>query len=323
MTWQVPWVISDVTEIPLEVARVLAYAATDGRAGVVEPGDLEVRALTIPGTFIRVLDGAFSAPNRFGGPGRPESYIGYNLGEDVVAAPANTTGAKIYRMVYAHILDPGQTGGGSVAGPVETRIIACGANDKRLQDVTGYANQSGIALARLEIPALTSTIQQNHIVDLRTKLRDNREKVVKVLNMPNGATENQASGTWNLFPNQATWTVDVPSWATRMSVIGHIDGMEIRGSTGQGWNGKMRIKTGATTYTSPTEINVVVAQGPKDTMGTLVADDLVVPKAERNTTQTFRFEAIKDGGAAGLWAAWGTVMVLDLTFYDSTESVDN
>lgn len=323
MTWQIPWVISDVTEIPLEVARVLAHAATDGRTGVVQPEDLEVRALTIPGTSIRVLPGAFSCPNRFGGPGRPESYIGYNLGEDVVSAPSNETLATAYHMVYAHIIDPGQTGSEPIAGPVETRIIACNANDKRLQDVTGYENKSGIALARLEIPASTATIEQEDIIDLREKLNEHREKVVKVVNLPNGATENSVAGTYGTFPNGATWQISVPEWATRMSVIGHIAGLEVRGTAGQSFNGKIRIKAGATTFTAPTEINVSVTSGTKDTVGTLVANDLKVPKDERDSTQTFRFEATKDGGAAGLWAAWGTVMVLDVTFYDSTESVDD
>lgn len=319
MTWQTPWVISGVTEVPLDVARVMAYAATGGAEGVIGAADLEVRQLATAGGSIRVLGGAFVALNRYAS-GSSQSYIGYNVGEATVAVSPNTGSTTRYDLVYAHITDPGQSGGGSTAAPVETRIIQSGVtvNTTQLNQVAGYANTAGYALARLAIPANTSAITQAMITDLRGVAQARRQTEVLVTNLT-GATSNQASGTWNLFPNQATWDVTIPSWATRMSVVAQVQGIEITGTSGQGFAGKFRVKA-ASQLSPETEFNLAITSGTKDTAGTLVAGDLPVTKATRGTSQVFRLEAIKSSGAAELKANAGTVIVLQVTFYVATES---
>lgn len=320
MAWQIPWIISGVTEVPLDVARVMSYAATGGQEGVIGPTDLQVKSLATPGSSVTVDTGAFVALNRYA-PGTTQSYIGYNVGQTTVAVPAAGVGGRV-DLLAAIVVDPGQTGGGATAGPVETRIIQnVGANVTALNQVAGYANVAGYALARIATPASGGAITQAMITDLRALSQPRRSRVVQILNMGPGSDENTVGASWGLFPNLATWSIDIPTWATRMAVIGHVAGLEVRGTTGNGWVGKMRAKAGASKYTQETDVNVTVASGAKSTVSSLIAGDMAVAPSERGTVGTFRFEAVKNSGQGTLYAQHGTVMVLEVTFYTATEVV--
>lgn len=172
MTWQEAWVTAGVTEVPLDVARAVAYVGVSGREGVVGHSDLLVSPTGTPSAAITVAPGVFVTTSRFLGAAY-ESYIGRNVSGAVTTAVSNTSATSRTDLVYAHITDPGQAGQPATAAPVETRIITgVSAGITRLQDVPGYANQSGYALARITRPANTTTVQASHITDLRELLED-------------------------------------------------------------------------------------------------------------------------------------------------------
>ncbi len=317
MAWQIPWVISGVTEIPLDVARVMAYSATGGQEGVIGSTDLQVKQVATPTTSVTVGGGAFVCLNRYQS-GTPQSYIGYNLGN--ITVPIVSAGATPRTdLVYAHIVDPGQTGGGSTAGPVETRVIqGVTSTVTQLNQVPGYANTAGLALARIAVPASGASITQAMITDLRALSQTKQADVVQVAAFASGSTERVVTSSWGAFPSEASWSVSVPAWATRMAVVGQVAGLEVRGTSGQPFAGAVRAKMGSQ-YSNTTDVNVTVTTGPRDTASTLVAGDRNVPTAERGTIQNFRLEAIKNSGAAGLYSQYGTVIVFNIKFYNGTE----
>lgn len=170
MTWDLPWVASGSAEIPLDVARAFTYAATDGYQGIIGPlysDVLKITATDTPSAAVETKAGAFVAVSQFVGVSN-ESYVGRNDATVSTAVPATTASSRS-DLVYAHITDPSQAGQPATAAPVETRVITNVASDTvSLNTVSGYENQTGLALARIDRPSGTATVQNSHIVDLRT-----------------------------------------------------------------------------------------------------------------------------------------------------------
>lgn len=317
MTWQTPWVISGVSEIPLEVARVLAYVATGGGEGVVSSTDLEIRQMTIAGTSIVTKGGAMACRSRFAGQSN-QSYIGQNIGDETTAVPANTGTSTRYDLVYAHVTDPGMPGQPTTALPVQTRIIQGVTNaTTSLSQVAGYETVTGLVLARLAIPGSTSTIQQSMITDLRQLVSSRRQTEVRMSQVASGVNAAKAPATYGTFPGGASWSIPVPTWATRMAVIGNVVQLEVRGATTDSMNGSLRISAGTVTIPEA-DFNLGVTAGSKDITNLIVAGDISIPSAMRGANQTFVFQARKNNGALDLYYVPGSTAVLQVTFYAST-----
>lgn len=174
MTWEIPWVIAGVDEVPLAVARTMAYVTTAGREGVVASSHLQVTQTSTPSGSIQVATGVLVANNKFNNAAF-ESYVGRNYSTTVTTSVPATGGTSRTDLIYAHITDPGQSGHyptePTVAAPIETRVITnVSPTITRLQDHPGYEKQSGLALARITRPANTTTVQTSHITDLRVLL---------------------------------------------------------------------------------------------------------------------------------------------------------
>lgn len=169
MTWDLPWVASGSAEIPLDVARAFTYAATGGVSGIIGQPFSDVLKITQTGSpsgSVLTLAGAFVAVSTFPG-SITESYVGRNDATVTTTVPPTTASSRS-DLVYAHITDPSQAGQPAVAAPVETRVITnVPANTTSLNSVSGYENQAGLALARIDRPAGTSTVTAAQIVDLR------------------------------------------------------------------------------------------------------------------------------------------------------------
>lgn len=323
MTWQIPWVISGISELPLDIARVMAYAATGGGEGIINATDLQVKALPTPGTSVTVGSGAFACLNRFGA-SVPQTYIGYNVGDDTVSIAAQGAGTR-YDLVYAHITDPGQPGNPATPAAVETRVIQNVASTvKKLSDVPGYAGKSGLALALIAIPPSTSIITQLMITDLRQLVAQKRESYLRILSLDGASTPNQAfntTGIWNTFPDQATWPIEIPSWATNMIISATANAVRAEGTTGGEWTGYARVRVGASTVSGNTYINSGINAGTVDTISYAMGTEKVIPTAMRGTTQTFLIENYKIGGSnATLWARAGTVVILNVLFFNRAET---
>lgn len=324
MTFRVPWVISDVTEVPLEVARMLAYAATGGSQGVVGPGDLQVRSLSTPGSSVRIAPGTFIALNNFPSNDN-QSYIGWNDGEITKAVTA-TGPATRSDLVYARIWDGGQTNGGTSG--IASVEIAQGVNPSTTTLEEVNANIAGVALARIDMPANTSTVDQAYITDLRKLVNPRRREIVRIHNMPDSSSvQNLTSASYVTWPSQATWSVEIPDWAVRAQLVVNIAGYQIyEGATTTGaslW-GKLRAGIG-TLYTAATDYNysVPAGLGKVDAGSTVIAGDLYIPAADRGTTKNMLIQGLRTSAtpsSACIRTNWGTVVVMQVIFYEDPDS---
>lgn len=217
MTWDsVPWFIGGGAQHSPEVARLLAYAATNGAEGVVSPGDLKVAPLDVPGASVRVLAGACLVPNRAAG-GIAQTYVGRNPSQDVVAIGATGSGAGRSDLVVARVEDPFMAGepwddpADPITGPyIFTRVISnVPAGTTRLQDVPGHAGESGIALARIDVPANTGAITTGMIKDLRKLAQARSSTAYDVQNPPAQDFVGRGEIEWHNWPSNAL-SVEIP-----------------------------------------------------------------------------------------------------------------
>lgn len=152
-----------------ETARLLAYAATGGIAGVAAASDLQITQLPTAGTSVRAASGGAVIPNLYPG-GSQQSYVGRAASTTDVPVTATGSGSGRVDLVIARIDDPQY--GGTI--PVDVTIGPYIRLDI-IQNVAAGSTTlpAGIAypaivLARLDIPASTATITTSMITDLRS-----------------------------------------------------------------------------------------------------------------------------------------------------------
>ena len=226
MAWDsVPWFIGGGAQHSPEVARLLSFAATSGAQGIVSAPDLKVTPTAVPGGGVVVAPGAALILNRATG-GASQTYVArLPIAETALVAPTSSAGRRS-DLIVAQIEDPFMAGepwqdpADPKVGPyIFTRVIPnVPAGTTRLQDVPGYAGRSAITLARVDLPASTGTVTAAMITDLR-KLAQPRSarQVWSAGGHYQGGSDLTATSGRQTWPN-ATYTVDVPEWATWVHV---------------------------------------------------------------------------------------------------------
>lgn len=223
MTWDaVPWFVGGGAQHSPEVARLLAYAATNGAEGIVSPGDLKVTATTVPSGSINVSTGECLIRNRAQG-GAAQTYVGRNPTQDTVsvAATGSTTRSDL---VIAQIEDPFMPGEpwqepeDVLNGPyIFTRVIPnVPPWATKVQDISGFAGRSAITLARIDIPANTGAITDDMIVDLRQVALPRQKRQMFVHSISQEA-ELKSTTDVQWFSDEIA--VDIPEWATSCQMI--------------------------------------------------------------------------------------------------------
>lgn len=211
-----------------EVARTLAYAATNGAQGIVTPGDLKVSATAVPGATVQVAPGAVIVVNRAAAQTNQSYVARVSTADSVAISPTNSSGGRT-DLIVAQIEDPWLSGepwqdpADPTVGPyVFTRVIPnVPANTTNLQDVSGYQGRTAVTLARVTIPANTATITNAMITDLRKVARPRKDRQLNAHAQVQAETQRLTSAAGQIFPSTTSgWTVDIPTWATRMLVIG-------------------------------------------------------------------------------------------------------
>jgi len=239
MAWSVPAFVGGANH-PVEVARLLAYAAFERQEGVLDPLDCRVRALATPGTSIRVAPGGTNILAKGAGDPR-QSYASFLTSEDVVAvSPTDASGGRS-DLVIARVEDPNIAGGGwqnpGVNGPFQfTRILpGVPATTHDVKQVR--SDYSAITLARIDIPANTGTITDAMITDLRSLAEYGGQRIVVIENPPatpppiatsvyadnkrvtSGTVLPGSNSSYITFPSEGVWRVPVPTWATGVDVF--------------------------------------------------------------------------------------------------------
>jgi hypothetical protein len=193
---------------------LLAYATTNGREGVVERGDCKVLATAVPGNQVRVSSGGVVMRNWNAG-GTNQSYIGRNVGDDLITVPAQGSGSGRSDLLVARVEDPQYSPWGAPPsvenGPyIYTRLIS------NVAGTTTSARQLGltypaIALARIDIPASTATITNAMIKDVRQLFWPQETRTIVAFEP---ATDQQLLAVaFSLWPSTQP-TIVIPEWAT-------------------------------------------------------------------------------------------------------------
>lgn len=256
------WAIDGPT-ISASLARTEAYAATSGSEGVIGRNDLKVSPLAVPGNGVNISAGAALILNRYQ-TDINQTYTITNVGVHNVGSslmPSAQSSAQTY-IVAVVVGDPEFSQSG------HPFMLATDPPDGEettftyvrpvviLESDFNARNYPAIALARLSIPANTTTIQANMITDLRALANPRSKLVIANVNAP--ATDNVLNGaggtpgSYERWPNIPVLTVTIPSWAVKAKVMGFVEGTRLEHAVAA----KLRASVESTALNTPvTNIN--------------------------------------------------------------------
>ena len=311
-----PWFVGGGAQHSPEVARAVAYAATGGAEGVVEPGGLKVAPLAVPGTSVRVVAGSGILRNRYAGGGEQSYIVRAPVTENLAVTATGSAGGRS-DLVVARVLDP-QYEGSAPSNPVAFEyarlaiIQGVPASTTRASDLNlGYP---AIELARIDLPASTGTVTAAMIKDLRRLARPRSLRVVEM----GGPTQDIALTS----PGGVRWpsvapSIEIPAWATHMSVVATIASVGYQNGSVAGTLATCAGAAGANQWRSSNtyyDLDVAPADSARTTL--VVGGKGPIPAALRGSVQTFAIEGQRNAytGAGALVTRAGTHVVFDVQF---------
>ena len=327
-----PWAL-DGARIPSRLARTASYIESGGVEGVVSVGDLKVRPLDVPGVGLQVDPGAAILLNRYQ-TAPNQSYAVTNQGIQTVDAvdmpPANAAAQS--HLVCVTIGDPEFSQAGHpwmtsdpIADPENFQYVRIFIVPNVPSGTTSFKQLGSfypaLALARIDVPANTSTITSAMIVDLRKVARPRRLDV----NLTANATASQNvtyAGGWQGLSG-FSWSVDVPEWATKANVRGSLISL-VHENEGYGQFRIAIVGSGAA-YPSLLRSGDHTSTTWHDFIDQDLGGYIDIPSALRGTTVTFRVEAQIQSGTEGAATgpAWVRIdgnsqAIVDVTFTEGT-----
>jgi hypothetical protein len=271
--------------------RMLVRDLARGSEGITEGDDLKVTQLSTPGSSVQVGSGSGTVRGRMNA--FQGHYAACNIGSTTVPIAA-TGGSGRSDMVILRVEDPEYEGS---LNPVVDQI----AYFQVISNVSSSATtipdgRTGIPLARIDIPASTSTITTAMIKDIRTIANPRRDSRLLTQSPASLSAEiTGTSSTFAYFTTAAGWNIAIPSWASTARI--RVDYAGLRLTTGNIF-GYVRATFGASLTLQSTIVD--------DNQGTatrrvpmLVADTLTIPDTYRGTTQLLRPQAAGGTGNAG------------------------
>jgi hypothetical protein len=286
------WAINGL-EVPASVARSLAYAAAGGKPGVVAPADLKVTATPTPSSKVRVAPGAINILGQHPGQ-RDEMYVYAPTVQQEITINATGSSGGHNAWIIAMVDDPqystlaaGNKGG--VRYVVEYKSPSDPITPAQYRDywhTNGSRSAEPIAVIRM--PANTATITDSMIQDLRAIGQPRSERVI--VHRAGIAGEQTTQGTplneYVNFPSLLNASVDIPSWATRMTVICHISGILIASTNiaANGYGG-WRIKCGSNNFDNGYCYWDIAEGAGAGTQAFAIGGELTIPANYRGTTQ--------------------------------------
>lgn len=258
------WAING-PEIGASLARRAMYAEAR-QGGIVQKDDLKVSQLTVPGVGVLISEGVGLILNGYQADPN-EVYVVSNPSAHTVPAiempPANPSPKSYILAVVVGDPDFSQAGHPWMQATdpplgqettfqyVRPTLIEVSASATSLD-----VNYPALPLARIDIPASTTTITDSMITDLRTLSNPRSDQTILV--SPNGAWDNAApryipSGSafadWG--PQEYAPSVKIPSWATRAIVVASVNGVGLV-DTSVNISGNVRTQLGTVSGPSTT-----------------------------------------------------------------------
>ncbi|MFJ9420679.1 hypothetical protein [Streptomyces sp. NPDC101249] len=263
--------------------RMLVRDLANGAEGITQGDDLKITQRSTPGAGVSVADGSGvvrGRANTFQG-----AYAACNIGSVNVDIAATGSGAGRSDMVILRVEDPEYEG---TLNPATDQI----AYFQVLSGVSSSATaipdgRTGIPLARIDIPASTSTITNAMITDLRKVANPRRFFQQEIQSPASLSTDiSGTSGTFSNFSTASGWSIAVPDWATRAII--KIDVGQLRYNTAA-YFGQIRATFGASLTVQPVNLDDNQTGTRRGTV--VFGDTLTIPAAYRGTTQTLRVQA--------------------------------
>lgn len=300
-----PWFVGGGAQHSPEVARLLAYAATSGAEGIVEPASLAVKAQSTPNGTVAVRPGAALILNRYAG-GTQQTYVLRNPSSTSVTIPATGSTGGRTDAIIARVLDP-QYEGAAPSDPVTfnyarlERIASVPANLSNINQLG--LSYPAILLAKITVPASTGTITNGMITDLREVAIPRVLDVWRPRAMAVADTETLTAtpaGVGEYFPNAGgPQTIAIPLWATRALI--RCEWLAVRYGAGNAYGeawveyGPYKAASERERSTQRYQFDTPAANNVSRDMW-VVADDVYIPAAYRGTDQLFVPKAKRLGG---------------------------
>ena len=229
-----PWAI-DGPIINSALARQQTHITSSGSEGVAQAGHLKVAPLNTPGVGVQIAAGGGVVLNRYQTNGIDQSYVVSNPDPHIIPSdsmPGSVPVARSFILAvvigdpqYSRLGHPWMPSTGPEAGQESSFVyvrptlipVASGATSLSV-------NYPALVLARIDIPANTTTITAGMITDLRRIARPRTE--IHMGQTAGGVkTLNSAANVFTNFPPNDALTVRVPEWATKAVVMGFVEGL--------------------------------------------------------------------------------------------------
>lgn len=324
MAWvNAPWAL-DGTTIPSSLARLGQYVATGGAEGIAQYSDLKVVPLDTPGNGVKIFSGGAAVLNRYQGEIPDQTYMVYNPTGDVLGAgdmPPSSASAKSH-LVCAVVGDPEFTSAGhpfmlATDPPVGQEDTFQYVRTIVIQNVPAGTtsfdalnlNYPGYALARIDLPANTTTVLSSHIVDLR-ELAAPRSKDFQ-WHVPSALADGltvTTPGTYEYWPDNSQSAVPIPKWATYAYVDGWISGF-VDSTTDET---RAEFRLGSLAMNAFTPSSKYRESGASGRRNIPIGGRIAIASAYRGTTQNWQLQAtVQDAASQGDLTTdqWTSVMV--------------
>ncbi|RSN55611.1 hypothetical protein DMH12_15450 [Streptomyces sp. WAC 04229] len=291
--------------------RMMIRDLANGAEGITQGDDLKVAQRTTPGGGVLIGDG--SGVIR----GRANTFQGHysvcNVGTVDVPIAATGSGSGRSDMLIIRVEDPEYEGS---LNPETDQIVYPQVISNVSSSATAIPDsRTGIPLARIDIPANTSTITNAMITDLRKVANPRRQRYLATQSPASQSTGIGASTSYSYFSTAAGWNIAIPDWATKAIV--RVDISPMRYALGNFW-GQLSATFGASLATQTTLLDDDQGTGVRRISAT-VADTLTIPTAYRGTTQLLRARAsaFSTGQAGRIYVDQGTTLIADVQFEEA------
>lgn len=340
----VPWVVGGGAVVNEDVARMIPYFLFNKTEGVLGATDLEVKSLATPGGSVRVSPGGAVIIGRGAGQFY-EAYMVKNPDDHTVPIAPNNSASSRSDLLIAVVKDPYIAGSpwnipaDRANGPYVEPMIISGV-PSTLRTVRSLGNNySAIDLARIDVPAFTSTITQGMIVPLRQRVSAAPIQVpppttpapvpdidITIINPENEFFQliagpssaqtfpSQQVNVWRNWPAASEVVVPIPPWATLMDAQISL----INAHTDNDVWGEARIEVGSGELYS----NALVYDFNKSTGGERIqvyaGGRMAIPASLRGKNKRFRMNArsldIAPNEPGTMKVDRGSLIRLEITF---------
>ncbi|MGW0731738.1 hypothetical protein [Streptomyces sp. NPDC002851] len=218
---QAPLLVNGATH-SAQTFRQMIKDLSRGSEGVTEGTDLKVTPLPVPGGGVQIGDG--SAVIRGKASAWQGSYTAYNIGTATVdIAPTGATPRS--DLIVLRVQDPEFEGG---LDPAKDAINFFDV----IPNVSSTASAApkdltGVALARVDLPANTGTVTAGMIRDLRKVANPRRERTLYTAYPTKLTKAWRDDNKWHNWPPDARWHIPVPEWATKLIITITLAGLRM------------------------------------------------------------------------------------------------